>query len=62
MIIQPNIWTLKSSGLEQIITEELSQKENSIETIPSKLKLKVDDKTIFVNTEDIEYIESHEGS
>lgn len=60
-IVQPNIWTLKSSGLDPIITEATNYEENSTETIPSKLKVKIEDKTIFVNIEDIEYIESHDG-
>lgn len=60
-IVHPNVWTLKSSGLDPVITEATYHEENSTETIPSKLKVKVEDKTIFVNIEDIEYIESHDG-
>lgn len=60
-IVQPNIWGLKSTGLEQIITEENELETNDSAKIPSKIKVKVEDKTIFVDIEAIEYVESHDG-
>lgn len=60
-IIQPNIWSLKATGLEQIITEENELENNDSAKIPSKIKVKVEDKTIFVDIEAIEYVESHDG-
>ena len=60
-IVQPNIWSLKSTGLEQIITEENELETNDSAKNPSKIKVKVEDKTIFVDIEAIEYVESHDG-
>lgn len=60
-IVQPNIWSLKSTGLEQIITEENELEADDSAKIPSKVKVKVEDKTIFVDIEAIEYVESHDG-
>ncbi len=60
-IIQPNILTLKASGLEKILTESTSDEASISAILPSKLKVKLDDKTIFVTIQDIEYIESHDG-
>lgn len=58
-IVQQNILTLNQQGLQAVETD--ADDINPPELLASKLKVKADDKVIFVNIDEIEYIESSEG-
>lgn len=58
-LTQPDIMRLTQNGLQKVETEESPEEENDNKI--SKIKVKADDKTLFVNISDIEYLESNEG-
>ncbi len=58
-LVQPDIMRLTPDGLEKVETEE-DEKLPEAAGI-SRIKVKAEDKTLFVNIKDIEYIESNEG-
>lgn len=58
-LVQPEIMRLTQSGLQNVETEE-DESEQGSDNI-SKIKVKAEDKTLFVNIRDIEYLESNEG-
>ena len=50
---------LTKYGLQEVETEDDSPADNDSHI--SKVKVKAEDKTLFVNISDIEYLESNEG-
>lgn len=58
-LVQPDIMKLNDEGLHDVETEDTQDKEKSNHI--SKIKAKAEDKTIFVNIDEIEYLESSEG-
>jgi ABC-2 type transport system ATP-binding protein len=58
-LVQPDILKLTKSGLHEVETEDTAPEES--DSTLSKIKVKADDKTLFVNIGDIEYLESNEG-
>lgn len=58
-LVQPEIMRLTQSGLQNVETEEDESEQGSDKI--SKIKVKAEDKTLFVNIRDIEYLESNEG-
>lgn len=58
-LVQPDIMRLTEHGLQDVETEEDSEEDDGGKI--SKIKVKADDKTLFVNISDIEYLESNEG-
>lgn len=58
-LVQPEIMRLTRDGLQSVETEE-DEKTSGTDHI-SKIRVKAEDKTLFVNIRDIEYIESNEG-
>ena len=58
-LVQPEIMRLTQHGLQEVETEEDSPADN--DNPISKIKVKAEDKTLFVNISDIEYLESNEG-
>lgn len=58
-LVQPDIMRLTQHGLQKVETEESAAEDNDNKI--SKIKVKADDKTLFVNISDIEYLESSEG-
>lgn len=58
-LVQPDIKRLTQHGLQKVETEESPEEENDNKI--SKIKVKANDKTLFVNISDIEYLESNEG-
>lgn len=60
-LVQPNIMKINETGLHEVeVSDEGIEDKNKNNEI-KKIKVKAEDKTIFVNLEDIEYIESNEG-
>jgi ABC-2 type transport system ATP-binding protein len=58
-LVQPNIMKLNDTGLHEVeVSEDRVDEQN---TDIKKIKVKAEDKTIFVSLEEIEYIESNEG-
>lgn len=58
-LVQPDIMKLNDTGLHEVeVSEDRADEQNSDF---KKIKVKAEDKTIFVNLEEIEYIESNEG-
>lgn len=58
-LVQPEIMRLTREGLQSVETEE-DETTSGTDQI-SKIRVKAEDKTLFVNIRDIEYIESNEG-
>lgn len=58
-LVQQNIMRLNESGLKEIEVSEDTAEDKSSEI--KKIRVRAEDKTIFVNREDIEYIESNDG-
>lgn len=58
-IVQPDVMKLTEQGLQVVETADNTE-EDSISNV-SKIKVKANDKTIFVTIEDIEYLESQDG-
>lgn len=58
-LVQPEIMRLTQHGLQEVETEDSASAENDNQI--SKIKVKAEDKTLFVNIGDIEYLESNEG-
>ena len=58
-LVQPDIMRLTHQGLNNVETEESAEEETAGQI--SKIKVKADDKTLFVDISDIEYLESDEG-
>lgn len=58
-LVQPEIMRLTQYGLQKVETEDDSPADNDSHI--SKVKVKAEDKTLFVNISDIEYLESNEG-
>lgn len=56
-LVSESIYKLNNSGLKPIVTDEVEAEETSVR----KLKAKAEDKTIFIDIKDIEYIESNDG-
>lgn len=56
-LVSDDVYKLNQSGLKRIATAEPEVQEPSVR----KLKAKAEDKTIFIDIEDIEYIESNDG-
>ena len=56
-LVSEDIYKLNNDGLKRIATDEVEVEEPSVR----KLKAKAEDKTIFIDVKDIEYIESNDG-
>lgn len=57
-VLSPDIYKLNDQGLKPVATDDTSEEPN---VKLKRLKAKYQDKTIFIDLEDIEYIESSEG-
>lgn len=58
-LVQPDILKLTQNGLREVETDDTNPEENT--NTLTRIKVKADDKTLFVNIADIEYLESNEG-
>lgn len=56
-LVSEDIYKLNNEGLKRITTTEMETEGLSVR----KIKAKADDKTIFIDVQDIEYIESYDG-
>ena len=56
-LVSEDIYKLNNEGLKRITTTEMETEGPSVR----KIKAKADDKTIFIDVQDIEYIESYDG-